>query len=160
MKIYEIGRYYGVGPFRTDLLFVTESIKAVLERYRSHRVYPAANWVNELFIIAPIVWKGQRKIGSHNFSEPKVMDRLEALQREYPDVRLCSGTFARVQGQPCRQILWYQARRMPGGEVACLIGLEGDLPAIFKERQAVIAEWENPPDATPPEGQWCGFPVR
>src|SRR5437588_13128162 len=68
--------------------------------------------VHDLILMATnCVWTGHRRNcpGGIPFTKPKIMDRLEVLQRQYPSLTFFVGTFPNPsgKGQDRTQILWY-----------------------------------------------------
>jgi hypothetical protein len=81
--------------------------------------------VHDLILMATsCVWTGHRRSrpGGTLFTKPKIMDRLEVLQRQYPSLTFFVGTLPNPsgKGQDRTQILWYSDTEM---------GAEGDLEA-------------------------------
>jgi len=88
------------------------------------------HWDNEgllhdlILMATSCIWTGRRRSrpGGIPFTKPKIMDRLEVLQRQYPSLTFFVGTFPNPsgQGQDRTQILWYSDTEL---------GAEGDLEA-------------------------------
>jgi hypothetical protein len=156
MQVYEIGQFFGVGSFPADQFMITSTIKEILDKVRKKGEGHVEDYVNELFIIAPFIWRGQRKFGGRNFCDPKRMDRLEELQSRYPDVTLCSGVYPRLKGNAAGQIFWHRRIQSASG-TAFVMGAEEDLPRLKEGLQ--IEVWENPPrhpEPVPQRGCWFG----
>jgi len=134
MKIYEVGHLLNLPP--NHLLYASEGITKVLDRYPNN----VEGLVNELTIISGCRWQGIRKYAGSSFTSNAIMDRLEVLAKDFPDAKLCAGTFPRPKGPPCRQILWFVARQMPSGEIVTLIGLEEELAPFWLTKEAIIQE--------------------
>lgn len=155
MEIYEITQVYGTGPFGhagATQVFVCPTIKGWLDLAATGtRRYDPEGIIHDLFVMSPLVWRGRRKFGDHAFSSTKIMDRLEALSDQIADrqVRLFTGVFPRLRGQPCSQILWW--RPLPPRCV--LIGAEEDLPGL---RGQLTRHEAGQPPAYPHDG-WVGL---
>jgi hypothetical protein len=57
-------------------------------------------------------WDGRRRRVGIPYSRKDIMDRLDVFQARYPRLNFFSGVFPRIKGQPCTQILWYDATHM------------------------------------------------
>ncbi len=155
MNIHEITHIYGSGPFGhagARQVFVTETIQEWLNLAKQPtRSYDPEGVIHDLFVMSPIVWRGQRKIGGLQYASPRIMDRLERLSARVTDplLRLFTGVFPRSKGQPSSQIVWWR----PLPPRAVLIGVEEDLETISEP----ILRHESGMSPAHPHDGWCGF---
>lgn len=155
MQIYEITQIYGTGPFGragVTQVFVSPTIKGWLDLYASKkRRYDPEGVIHDLFIMSPNIWRSQRRLGRLPYSSPRIMDRLEIVtaQIDDPQIRLFTGVFPRLKGQPCSQILWWKP--LPPGCV--LIGVEEDLPGL----RAPLTRHESAEPSAYPHDSWVGI---
>jgi hypothetical protein len=114
-------------------VLVSPEIEAWFIKGEGKAVWDAAGICHDLSVMSSMArWKGIRRIGGTNFTDPPIMDRLERLQDTLPDgAILFTGTFPRSKGQQKKQILWMAERRdRARGVAVILIGVESEINLI------------------------------
>jgi hypothetical protein len=155
MQIYEITHVYGTGPFGragATQVYVTGTIKGWLDlAAKGTRRYDPEGILHDLFVMSPLVWRGLRRIAGLPYSSPQTMNRLDRLSSRLNDsqLRLFTGVFPRLKGQPCNQILWWR----PLPTRAVLIGVEEDLDSFDQTLDCHDTGTPQPY----PHDSWVGF---
>jgi|GEM_PF-3416296 len=155
MEIFEITQVYGAGPFGhagAARIFVGPTIKGWLDLAADgSRRYAPEGVIHDIFVMSPLTWRGRRSHGGIAFSSRRIMARLESLTDRIadPQVRLFTGVFPRLKGQPCSQILWWK----PLPPRCVLIGAEEDLPGL----QGPLTRHESGEPPAHPDHSWVGI---